>query len=290
MASTVELIKVLKERTGAGIMDCKHALEASEFDIDKASDWLREKGIAKQASKASRIAAEGLAVIHVCEQCGNVSVLELNCETDFVAKSDPFRALTVECATKVLTDNVKDVDSLNEIMKVQFAEATVKLGEKLSLRRFEKIEKQEGQGIGTYIHMGGTIAVVVVLNKEEPQLAKGIAMQIAANNPKYIAEENIPADVLEAETKVQIEACKNDPKLANKPEAALQNIVKGKVHKVLAEQVLCDQEYLLDGSKTVGQVLKENNVSVLKFIRYQVGEGIEKRHDDFAAEVAAQSK
>lgn len=290
MASTVELIKVLKERTGAGIMDCKHALEASEFDIDKASDWLREKGIAKQASKASRIAAEGLAVIHVCEQCGNVSVLELNCETDFVAKSDPFRALTVECATKVLTDNVKDVDSLNEIMKVQFAEATVKLGEKLSLRRFEKIEKQEGQGIGTYIHMGGTIAVVVVLNKEESQLAKGIAMQIAANNPKYITEENIPADVLEAETKVQIEACKNDPKLANKPEAALQNIVKGKVHKVLAEQVLCDQEYLLDGSKTVGQVLKENNTSVLKFIRYQVGEGIEKRHDDFAAEVAAQSK
>ena len=289
MASNIELIKILRERTGAGMMDCKRALDETNNDVDKATDWLREKGIAKQAKKADRIAAEGLALIEKC-CCGAACVCEVNCETDFVANSDPFKALVSECCKKALSTKPADVAALSEAVKAEFTDAAVKLGEKLTIRRFDIVYTNEGEGLGTYIHQGGKIAVIVRLEKDNPELAKGLAMQIAANSPKYVLEADIPASVIEAETKIQLEASKNDPKLANKPEAALANIVKGKVHKILSESVLSEQDYLLDPSKKVGDVLKAADNKVLQFIRYQVGEGLEKRHDDFAKEVMAQVK
>lgn len=289
MASNIELIKILRERTGAGMMDCKRALDETNNDVDKATDWLREKGIAKQAKKADRIAAEGLALIEKC-CCGAACVCEVNCETDFVANSDPFKALVSECCKKALSTKPADVAALSEAVKTEFTDAAVKLGEKLTIRRFDIVYTNEGEGLGTYIHQGGKIAVIVRLEKDNPELAKGLAMQIAANSPKYVLESDIPASVIETETKIQLEASKNDPKLANKPEAALANIVKGKVHKILSESVLAEQDYLLDPSKKVGDVLKAADNKVLQFIRYQVGEGLEKRHDDFAKEVMAQVK
>lgn len=289
MASNIELIKILRERTGAGMMDCKRALDETNNDVDKATDWLREKGIAKQAKKADRIAAEGLALIEKC-CCGAACVCEVNCETDFVANSDPFKALVSECCKKALSTKPADVAALSEAVKTEFTDAAVKLGEKLTIRRFDIVYTNEGEGLGTYIHQGGKIAVIVRLEKDNPELAKGLAMQIAANSPKYVLESDIPASVIEAETKIQLEASKNDPKLANKPEAALANIVKGKVHKILSESVLAEQDYLLDPSKKVGDVLKAADNKVLQFVRYQVGEGLEKRHDDFAKEVMAQAK
>ena len=289
MASNIELIKILRERTGAGMMDCKRALDETNNDVDKATDWLREKGIAKQAKKADRIAAEGLALIEKC-CCGAACVCEVNCETDFVANSDPFKALVSECCKKALSTKPADVAALSEAVKTEFTDAAVKLGEKLTIRRFDIVYTNEGEGLGTYIHQGGKIAVIVRLEKDNSELAKGLAMQIAANSPKYVLESDIPASVIEAETKIQLEASKNDPKLANKPEAALANIVKGKVHKILSESVLAEQDYLLDPSKKVGDVLKAADNKVLQFIRYQVGEGLEKRHDDFAKEVMAQVK
>ena len=290
MASNIELIKVLRERTGAGMMDCKHALDETGNDVDKATDWLREKGIAKQAKKADRIAAEGLALIANCDKCGAACVCEVNCETDFVAGADPFKELVLSCASKALSERPSTLDELNALVKEDFTDAAVKLGEKLTVRRFDVVTTENGQGLGTYIHMGGKIAVIVKLEKADASLAKGLAMQIAANSPKYIAESDIPADVIEAETKIQTEASKNDPKLANKPEAALANIVKGKVKKVLSESVLSEQDYLLEPGKKVAQVLEESHNKVVSFIRYQVGEGLEKRKDDFAAEVMAQAK
>ena len=247
MAISAKLVKELREKTGAGMMDCKKALEACDGDLEKSFDWLREKGIAKAAKKADRIAAEGLALIEKC-CCGAACVCEVNCETDFVANSDPFKALVSECRKKALSTKPADVAALSEAVKTEFTDAAVKLGEKLTIRRFDIVYTNEGEGLGTYIHQGGKIAVIVRLEKDNPELAKGLAMQIAANSPKYVLESDIPASVIEAETKIQLEASKNDPKLANKPEAALANIVKGKVHKILSESVLAEQDYLLDPS------------------------------------------
>ncbi|MFA6755965.1 MAG: translation elongation factor Ts [Bacilli bacterium] len=288
--ANIENIKILRERTGAGMMDCKHALDATDNNVDKACDWLREKGIAKVAKKSDRIAAEGLTFIKVCDKCGKAIITELNCETDFVAKSDPFKKLCEDVTTEVLHNGYTDVKEIQDKTATLFTDATVKLGEKLTFRRFETITKTPEQCFGTYLHMGGKIGVIVLLSKDDSELAKGIAMSIAANNPKYCKESDIPASDIEKETVIQTEVCKNDEKLKNKPEAALQNIVKGKVHKVLSESVLEDQYFVLEPEKSVGQVLKEKGNSIIKFVRYQVGEGLEKRVDNFAEEVAEQAK
>ena len=289
MAVNVELIKILRDRTGAGIMDCKNALAACENDVDKACDWLREKGIAKQAKKADRIAAEGLVLVHTCEKCGKASIVEVNCETDFVSKADPFRDLVNACAETVLKENCKTVEEAVEKTAPLFTDATVKLGEKLSFRRFEIVEPSGDEKVYSYIHMGGKIGVLVVLAKDDAELGKGLAMHIAANNPKFVHFADIPAAQIENEKNIQIEACKNDPKLAGKPEVALKKIVEGKVNKFFSESVLDEQSYLLDPEKSVAQALKEKGNSVVKFIRYQVGEGIEKRQENFAEEVAKQA-
>ena len=282
---SVELIKQLRDRSGAGLMDCKAALAASDCDLDKASDWLREKGLAKAAKKASRIAAEGLALAVKCEKCGKVVLLEVNCETDFVAKGDAFRALVEEVAGVILAKEPKDVEEAKALTESLFTDATVKMGEKFDLRRFVVIPAVEGQFVTSYVHMGGKIASAVVLSADEPELGKGLAMHIAANNPQYLSQDEIAKDVLEHEKAVQLEAAKNDEKLAGKPAAMLEKIVEAKVNKYFAETILLSQPYLLDDSKTVAQALKEKNASVIKFVRFQVGEGIEKRKDDFAAEV-----
>ena len=287
--SLIDLIKVLRDRTGAGLMDCKGALLANDCDIDKATDWLREKGLAKAAKKADRIAAEGLALAVKCPKCGTTVVLEVNCETDFVAKGDAFREFVEAIANVILKNEPKDVEAAKALTTELFADATVKMGEKFDLRRFTIIP-QEDNVIGSYVHMGGKIAVAVSLSGGDDELAKQIAMHIAANNPQYLTVEDVPADVREHELSVQKEAAKNDEKLANKPAPVLEKILEGKINKYFAEMTLEAQPFLMDDSKTVGQFLKEKGVKVLKFVRYQVGEGIEKRKDDFASEVMAQAK
>ena len=287
----IDLIKQLRDRTGAGLMDCKAALLNNDEDLDKATDWLREKGLAKAAKKADRIAAEGLALTKTCEKCGKTVILEVNCETDFVAKGDAFKELVEGVAGEILKNEPKDVDAAKELTTGLFTDATVKMGEKFDLRRFEIIEKGNNF-VYTYIHMGGKIAVVVVLDKEDAELGKGLAMHIAANNPSYLNTEAIGSDAIEHETKIQLEAAKQDPKLAGKPEEMLKKIIGGKVNKYFAEMVLVEQPYLLDteSGKKVGQVLQEKKTNVIKYVRYQVGEGIEKRKDDFASEVMSQMK
>lgn len=288
MASLVELIKELRDRTGAGMMDCKKALEANNQDIEKSIDWLRQKGIAKAAAKASRVAAEGLA--NVVVKGDKAVIVEVNCETDFVSKGEKFHKLVNDVCDATIASEPCCIDKAKEITSQLFTDATVSMGEKLDYRRFDIVSKAKDQEFGAYIHMGGKIAVLLVLSKNDPELAKGVAMHIAANNPLYIDLKDVPADAVEHEKAIQVELMKQDPKLAGKPTEMLAQIADRKVQKVLSESTLSAQEYALDDEKTVGQVLKEAGASVIKFIRYSVGEGIEKRQDNFAEEVMSQIK
>ena len=289
MASNlIELIKILRERTGAGMMDCKSALLACNSDVEAACDWLREKGIAKAAKKSTRIAAEGLT--SVITEGNTAIILEINSETDFVAKSDAFKALVDEVARLVLAEKPACINCAKELTQEIFTNATVKIGEKLDFRRFKIVTKTDDQKFGSYIHMGGKISVLAVINGGSDELAKGIAMSIAANNPQYISQEDIPAEEIEKETRIQLEKSKDDPKLQGKPEKVLAGIIQGKVNKYFADSVLLAQEYLLDPSQKVANVLKSANASMASFVRYQVGEGIQKREENFAEEVAKQMK
>ena len=288
MASMIELIKELRDRTGAGMMDCKKALEANGQDVEKSIDWLREKGIAKAQAKASRIAAEGLSSVKV--DGNKACIVEINCETDFVSKGDKFHKLVEDVLDVTLAKNPCCIDKAKEVTQSLFTDATVSMGEKLDYRRFEVVSKTDDQEFGAYIHMGGKIAVLVLLDKNNPELAKGIAMHIAANNPTYISEKDIPAEAIAHEKAIQVELMKQDEKLANKPADMLASIAERKVAKVLSESTLSAQSYLLNDEKTVGQALKDNSTNVIKFIRYAVGEGIEKRVDNFAEEVMKEIK
>lgn len=288
MANMIELIKELRERTGAGMMDCKHALEETNCDVEKAIDWLRQKGIAKAQAKASRIAAEGLAEVKV--EGDLAAICEVNCETDFVSKGEKFHKLVSDVLDVTLKEKPACINCAREATKALFTDATVSMGEKLDYRRFELVEKSAEQGFGSYIHMGGKIAVLVVLEVADPELAKGLAMHIAANNPRFVSADEIPAETIAHEKSIQVELMKQDEKLANKPAAMLENIANAKVQKVLAESTLSAQVYLLDGEKTVANVLKEKGNRVVKFVRYAVGEGIEKRQDNFADEVMKEIK
>ena len=288
MANMIELIKELRERTGAGMMDCKHALEASGEDVEKAIDWLRQKGIAKAQAKASRIAAEGLAGVKL--EGDKAVIAEVNCETDFVSKGEKFHALVDNVLGVTLEKEPKSIEEARELTKGLFTDATVSMGEKLDYRRFEVLTKEAGEGFGGYVHMGGKIAVLVLLKKEDAELAKGLAMHIAANSPKFISEADVPAETVAHEKAIQLELMKQDEKLAGKPADMLDNIANRKVQKVLSESTLSAQVYLLDGEKSVAQVLKEKGNEVVKFIRFAVGEGIEKRQDNFAEEVLKEIK
>ncbi len=295
MAITAKQVKELREKTGAGMMDCKKALTETDGDLNKAIDWLREKGIAKSQKKADRIAAEGLTRVAVE---GNTAVIfEINSETDFVAKNDKFLNL-FDVVQKLLIDNKPaDVEAalalpvedgtLNDLI----INATATIGEKISFRRFAIVEKSDDQFFGSYMHMGGTISSVVVLGgKEDATVAKNMAMQVASMSPLYAREADIPASELEHETNLQRQMMEQDPKMAGKPEKVLAGILTGKVKKHFKELCLEDQEFFLESKKAVSQYLKENGAEVVSFIRYQVGEGMEKREENFAEEVAAQMK
>ncbi len=287
----IEAIKILRERTGAGMMDCKKALEACELDINKACDWLREKGIAKAAKKAAtRIAAEGLTIVKVNEAGDTAVILEINCETDFVAKGDAFKALVSDVADLLLKEQPKCINCAKELTKEIFTDAAVKIGEKIDFRRFEILHKAEGQSFGYYIHMGGKVSALVLLASDKADIAKDLSIHIAANKPIYLTKADIPAEDLARETAVQMEIVKNDPKLAGKPEAALAKIVEGKVNKTFVDSVLSEQPYLMDESLTVGKYLAQHGLSIISYVRYAVGEGIEKRQDNFVEEVMNQTK
>lgn len=283
---TAALVKELRDKTGAGMMDCKKALTECNGDINAAVDWLREKGIAKAAKKQSRIAAEGLCEVVVA---GNHAyVYELNSETDFVAKNEKFITLLQEIGAICVKLGAEDAETvLNNGGEELIVNATATIGEKISLRRVCKLTKTDSQVFGFYKHMGGKIATVCVVEGSEEEIARDMSMQVTATKPLYLAKENVPADYIEKETHIQLELCKNDEKLAGKPEAALAKIVEGKVNKGLKEVCLLDQAFVKDPNLTVSQYLQGKHSSMVEFVRYEVGEGMEKRNDDFAAEVAA---
>lgn len=274
---TIELIKVLRERTGAGIMDCKRALQENGGDVEKAVDFLREKGIAKAASKSTRIAAEGLTAVSVCEKCEKAVIVEINCETDFVSSSDKFHKLVEDVVDVLFKKQPKTLEEAKSLTATLFTDATVSMGEKLDLRRYEIVTKKATQAFGSYIHMGGKISVLVLFNKSCDELAKPLAMHIAANNPLYIDLKDVPAADRVREKAIAEAEVKDDPKLQGKPDQVKAMIVEKKVDKTLSTSCLVLQNYLMDDTKTVGQVLKENALEIVAFTRYQVGEGIAKR-------------
>ena len=296
MAITTDLIKVVREKSGAGMLDCKKALEACDCDVEKACDWLREKGIAKAAKKADRIAAEGLCSIKT--EGNKTAILEVNSETDFAAKSAPFGALVAKLTDFVIASDVTSAEAALALnteegtVETVLQAATGQIGEKLTLRRCEVITKTDAQSFGSYTHMGGKIGVVVLVegNGDLSVVAKDVAMHVAAINPQYIRLEDVPADFIANEKHIQLEAAKNDPKLANKPEKILEGIVNGKVNKTLAEICLVEQPFVKDPSVSVGNYAKANGATIVKVVRYGVGEGIQKREENFAEEVAKQMK
>ena len=288
---TAALVKDLRERTGAGMMDCKKALSACDGDMDKAIDFLREKGLAAAAKKAGRIAAEGVVGSFVCSECGAGAIVEVNCETDFVAKTDNFKALVASIAEHIVKTNPADVDALlasdmgGKSVQDVVTEAIAKIGEKITVRRFARYENKEGV-VAAYIHMGGKIGVLVNMNGGNAELGKDIAMQVAAANPSYLNRTQVPTAELEHEKEVLAEKAKNEGKPAN----IIEKMLIGQVNKYYKQVCLVDQEYVKDGDLTVGKLLKQNNADVTEFTRFQMGEGLEKRQDDFAAEVMAQVK
>lgn len=291
MAIKASQVKELREKTGAGMMDCKKALTETDGDVAKAIDWLREKGIAKSAKKAGRIAAEGLTRVATDGNTG--VVFEVNSETDFVAKNEQFLHLldviekAMLAAKPASTEEALAVETAEGTVNDLIVNATATIGEKISFRRVAVVEKADDEVFGSYMHMGGTISALAVV-KGDATVAKNIAMQVASMNPVYATEADIPADAFEHEKQLQMQMMKEDPKMAGKPEKVLENILKGKVKKHFKDQCLADQEFFLDTKKSVTQYLKEEKAEVKSFIRFQVGEGMEKKEEDFAAEVAAQ--
>lgn len=293
MAITAQDVKVLREKTGAGMMDCKKALTECDGNIEKACEWLREKGIAKAAKKASRIAAEGATRVSVN---GNTAVIfEVNSETDFVAKNDQFLALLEKIEKLLLTNKpatleealASTIDGVS--LEALVNDATATIGEKITFRRFEVVEKTDNDAFGAYVHMGGKISALAVLSgTTDAAVAKDVAMQVASMNPQYVSREAMPQEAIEGERHVQMEILKNDAKNANKPEHVLAKIVEGRLSKALQEICLVDQIFFKDQDQKVGQYVKAHNAEAKMFIRYAVGEGIEKRQDNFAEEVMSQ--
>ena len=286
---SASLVKELRELTGAGMLDCKKALEASNGDIKEATTWLREKGIAKAAKKESRIAAEGLADIVIN---GNTAVVvEVNSETDFVAKNAEFIDLVKNIEEAILNNDVKTNDDVlnasvnGETIKDIIVAKTAKIGEKLSFRRFEKVTKTDSQNFGSYIHMGGKIAVLITLEGASEEVAKEVAMHAAAMRPLYLNETNVPTDVLDKEKEIMRQELLNE----GKPADRIDNILVGKVRKYYEEVCLENQIYVkAENKETVGKFLENNNSKLVNMIRFEVGEGMEKRNENFADEVMSQ--
>ena len=309
MAITAAMVKELREMTGAGMMDCKKALTNTDGDMDAAVEFLRENGLAKAAKKAGRIAAEGLVAVAVSEDAKEAAIVEVNSETDFVAKNDTFRTYVAEVADQALTTKAADIEGfLAEESKAE-AGKTVKealdgkiavIGENLNIRRFAKVSAADGF-VASYIHAGGKIGVLVevatdVVNDEIKEMAKNVAMQVAALKPLYTNDSEVSAEYIAHEKEILLAQIMNDPKESQKPEKVIQGMIAGRINKELKEICLLDQVYVKaeDGkqsvSKYVEEVAKANNakIAIKGFVRMETGEGIEKKEEDFAAEVAAQ--
>ena len=287
-------VKELREKTGAGMMDCKKALTAVNGDMEKAVDWLREHGIAKAEKKQSRIAAEGLCQILV--DGNNAVVVEVNSETDFVASNEKFINFVDLLAKTILENEVNtNEDVLNlvvdgETISEKLTNLGATIGEKLSFRRFVKVTKQDGDFFGVYKHMGGKIGALVTVNGANEEVAKDVAMQAAAMNPIAAVRSEVPEKDVLHEKEVIITEIKNDPKNANKPDAILEKMSEGRLNKFFKEIVLEEQDFIKDSGLTVGQYVSNNGGKILSMVRFAVGEGIEKREENFAEEVASQIK
>jgi len=286
-------VKELREKTGAGMMDCKKALTEVNGDMEKAIDWLREKGIAKAEKKASRIAAEGLA--EAASNDNEAIIFEVNCETDFVTKNEKFVALMTELRDALMFSKVKTVEEANELkledgktIEERIVELTATIGEKISFRRFERVEKKDDEVFGIYSHMGGKIIALVVLKGDDKDVARDVAMQTAAMAPVGVTREDIPEDMVNREKDVIKEQIKNDEKNKGKPDDIIEKMSVGRLNKFYKEVCLLEQEFIKDSALTVDKYVKEHNSEVVSAIRYQVGEGIEKKQEDFASEVMSQ--
>ena len=282
------LIRELRDISGAGMMDCKKALEENDNDVKKATEWLREKGIAKAAKKAGRIAAEGLST--VLTNGNKAVILEINCETDFVAKNEKFQKFMNDVAETILNSNAKtneealalpcEEGTLNDYV----TNMTATIGEKISFRRFTLIEKKDNENFGAYIHMGGKISVLTLVEGASEDVAKDVSMHAAAMRPEYVKKEQVPTEQLEHEKKILTEQAIAEGKPAN----IAEKMVMGRINKYYKEICLEEQEFVKDNSVTVGNYVSNNGGKIIDVIRYEVGEGLEKRQDNFAEEVAAQ--
>ena len=281
-------VKELRDKTGAGMLDCKKALEATNGNMSEAIDWLREKGISKAEKKASRVAAEGLCKI-VTD--GNKAViLEVNSETDFVAKNEEFTNFVDYLANTILANNLKtheevlSFDDNGETIEAKLVALTAKIGEKLSFRRHELVEKNDNEVFGSYLHMGGKIGALVVLADTSSEVAKDVAMHVAAMAPVCATRSDLPADMVDHESKVIKEQVMNE----GKPADIAEKMVTGRLNKFYKEICLEEQEFIKDSSVNVGTFVKNNGGSIVSMIRYAVGEGIEKKEENFADEVMSQ--
>ena len=285
---SASLVKELREKSGAGMLDCKKALEANDGNIEASIDWLREKGISKAAKKADRIAAEGLAAVLI--EGNKAVVVEVNSETDFVAKNEEFKGLVNTILKTIINSDAKTVEealqlpteegTLNDVI----VSKTATIGEKLSLRRFKKVEKKDSESFGEYIHMGGKIAVLTVVDNASSEVAKDVSMHAAAMRPKYVKRSDVPTEEIEKERVVLKEQAVNE----GKPAEIAEKMVEGRINKYYKEICLEEQPFVKDSDVTVSQYVKNNGGSIVKMIRFEVGEGMEKREENFAEEVMKQ--
>ena len=309
MAITAAMVKELREISGAGMMDCKKALTATEGDMDKAMEFLREKGLATAQKKASRIAAEGIVMLKVAEDSKKAVAVEVNAETDFVAKNEKFQGYVAQVAEQALETEAADIDAFlaepwkfdtSKTVNEALAGQVAVIGENMKIRRFQKVEEENGF-VASYTHMGGKIGGLVdvvtdVVNDEIKEMAKNVAMQVAALNPKYTNRNEVSEEYIAHEKEILMAQIQNDPKESQKPEKVIQGMISGRINKELKEICLLDQVYVKaeDGKqsveKYVAEVAKANGakVTIKGFVRYETGEGIEKKEEDFAAEVAKQ--
>lgn len=292
MAITAQMVKELREKTGAGMMDCKKALQATDGDMDKAIDFLREKGISKAAKKADRIAAEGLTTI--LTEGNDGVIIEVNAETDFVAKNEQFQTLVKELAQQILKAKPANLEEAlaqtmenGSVVSDYINAAIAKIGEKISLRRFALLSKTANDVFGAYLHMGGRIGVLTVLEgTNDAAAAKDVAMHVAALNPKYVSRDQVKPEEVAHEREVLVEQAKNE----GKPEKIIEKMVEGRLGKFFEQICLLDQAFVKDPDQKVGKYVESKGGKVREFVRYEVGEGIEKREENFAEEVMNQIK
>ena len=309
MAITAAMVKELREMSGAGMMDCKKALTATDGDMDKAIEFLREKGLATAQKKASRIAAEGIVMLNVSEDGKKAVAVEVNAETDFVAKNEKFRAYVAQVAEQAMDTTAADITAFLaepwkfdtvETVAEELAHQVATIGENMNIRRFQQVEEADGF-VASYTHMGGKIGVLVdvvtdVVNDEIKEMAKNVAMQVAALRPQYTNRSEVSEEYIAHEKEILMAQIQNDPKESQKPEKVIQGMIQGRINKELKEICLLDQVYVKaeDGkqsvSQYVAQVAKANNanITVKGFVRFETGEGIEKKEENFAEEVAKQ--